>query len=532
MASSNTLTRRAFAHGGAAVAAATILPARSSMGQAPLKVRRSISDLIREQSPLIESYRRGVDAMMKRNITDKTSWWFQANIHDGPDDDYAKFPQFAPYWGQCPHRNYFFLSWHRLYLHFFERLVRKASGDPDFVLPYWSYDDPQQGSLPTAFLPDTDEFAAPGREAVPALARRNPLARATRLVHVDRRWIGLGDAARDCQTTLALDRFTATDKLDALQAFGGVRTAAPSDGAAAGGMEAAPHNLVHKTMGLEGDMGSPKTAARDPIFWLHHANVDRLWVKWTNPARGRIPPVDDTVWMTTKYRFVDEDGADREMTGAEVLDTQFQLGYRYDDDPPRAQRLDFTAPAVVLAPSGAPQAKALMRARAPDPVVLARGAAMRLSARESSVALASAGRPDRSQPSGKAALGPAPGRLRVVLRDVVAGEHTPPYDVFLALEGSSPLDAGTTAVRLGGLDLFGAEGGAPAHAHGGAGTGGGTIAFEAGAAVARLSRSRGYDVRRLRVSIVRRAYPSTVGGEYVPNDPDPPLIGAIELIQS
>jgi hypothetical protein len=31
---------------------------------------------------------------------------------------------------------------------------------------------------------------------------------------------------------------------------------------------------------------------------------------------------------------------------------------------------------------------------------------------------------------------------------------------------------------------------------------------------------------------VRRAYPSTVGGEYVPNDADPPRIGAIELIQT
>jgi tyrosinase-like protein len=42
-------------------------------------------------------------------------------------------------------------------------------------------------------------------------------------------------------------------------------------------------------MGIEGDLGSPATAARDPIFWLHHANIDRLWVRWTDPARGRIP---------------------------------------------------------------------------------------------------------------------------------------------------------------------------------------------------------------------------------------------------
>ena len=234
--------------------------------------------------------------------------------------------------------------------------------------------------------------------------------------------------------------------------------------------------------------------------------------------------------MTTRCRFVDEEGVDRELTGAEVLDTQFQLGYRYDDDPPRMQRLEFNAAVAVRAPAGAAPAKGFMRARAVEPVVLARSAALRLLARESNVALASISQAGRPPAAGKAALGPPPGRLRVVLKDVVAGEHTPPYDVFLALEGSSPLEAGSSAVRLGGLDLFGGEG--SGHAHGGAGTAGGTIAFDASAAVARLARARGFDMRRLRVSIVRRAYPSTAGGEYVPNDPDPPRIGAIELVQS
>src|SRR5882757_63726 len=147
---STALTRRALARAGASLAAAAVLPS-AAQAQTPLKVRRSINDLIRENSPVVESYRRAVDVMMKRDITDKTSWWFQANIHDAPDADYAMLPSLAPYWGQCPHKNYFFLSWHRMYLHFFERIVRKASGDPDFVLPYWAYDDPQQGSLPTAF---------------------------------------------------------------------------------------------------------------------------------------------------------------------------------------------------------------------------------------------------------------------------------------------------------------------------------------------------------------------------------------------
>jgi len=258
-----TLTRRRFAQGSAALAAAAIVPTMPAAGQGAvqgtLKVRRSVGDLIREQSPLIESYRRGVDVMMKRDVIDKTSWWFQANIHDLTDDELAKLKSFERYWRQCPHKNYFFLSWHRAYLYFFERIVRKAAGDPDFTLPYWAYDGAGQATLPLPFTPDDDEM---GKDPVrPALSRRNPLARANRLEHVDRRWIGLGNVATDLSAVMALDRFATDDKLDAQKAFGGVRSGGLLEAQVAGGFEAAPHNLVHKTIGLEGDLGAPETAA-------------------------------------------------------------------------------------------------------------------------------------------------------------------------------------------------------------------------------------------------------------------------------
>jgi Common central domain of tyrosinase len=40
-------------------------------------------------------------------------------------------------------------------------------------------------------------------------------------------------------------------------------------------LEAQPHNTVHVQVG-----GDPNTAAQDSIFWLHHANIDRLWKRW------------------------------------------------------------------------------------------------------------------------------------------------------------------------------------------------------------------------------------------------------------
>jgi tyrosinase len=39
-----------------------------------------------------------------------------------------------------------------------------------------------------------------------------------------------------------------------------------------------PHGQVHVNIG--GDMQSTLTSPNDPVFYLHHANVDRLWWKW------------------------------------------------------------------------------------------------------------------------------------------------------------------------------------------------------------------------------------------------------------
>src|SRR5262249_17949860 len=129
----------------------------------------------------------------------------------------------------------------------------------------------------------------------------------------------------------------------------------------------------------------------------------------------------------------------------------------------------------------------------------------------------------------KSASGPP--RLRVVLRDVVAGLRSPPYDVLLVLGDGSPLQPGANAVRIGGLDLFGGAGGGAhgQHSHPG---GGETLVFEASDAVAQLSRTRGFELRNVRVAIVRRGFAKATGGEFVPDDPDPPRIGAIELLQS
>jgi tyrosinase len=56
-------------------------------------------------------------------------------------------------------------------------------------------------------------------------------------------------------------------------------------------MEGNPHGSAHVSFG--GSISSIPTAAKDPLFFMLHANVDRLWAKWQaqfgrfNPTQGK-----------------------------------------------------------------------------------------------------------------------------------------------------------------------------------------------------------------------------------------------------
>jgi tyrosinase len=115
-----------------------------------------------------------------------------------------------------------------------------------------------------------------------------------------------------------------------------------------GDLEMQPHNVVHSDLG--GLMGDPNTAAQDPIFWLHHGNIDRLWNRWIQQGGGRADP-SDAAWLNTQFTFWDEAGHAVYLTGTEIVDTVGQLNYRYDDDPPPPMFIKFP---IILAENAAP----------------------------------------------------------------------------------------------------------------------------------------------------------------------------------
>ncbi len=93
-------------------------------------------------------------------------------------------------------------------------------------------------------------------------------------------------------------------------------------------LEFGPHNSVHGAIG--GNMGDTATAGNDPVFWLHHANVDRLWDAWLAQG-GRSNPVDPS-YLDQTYEFADESGATVPVRVGDAIGS-VQLGYRYDNTP-------------------------------------------------------------------------------------------------------------------------------------------------------------------------------------------------------
>src|SRR4029077_14665600 len=77
--------------------------------------------------PILTAYADAVSAMKAKPATDPTSWAYQAAIHG------TQVGHPLPGWNQCRHGSWWFVAWHRMFLYFFERIVRAqviANGGP------------------------------------------------------------------------------------------------------------------------------------------------------------------------------------------------------------------------------------------------------------------------------------------------------------------------------------------------------------------------------------------------------------------
>jgi Common central domain of tyrosinase/Kelch motif len=287
-----------------------------------------------EGQKMLAKYARAVDIMRTLPDDDMRSWtwWWYTHWIKGPPAflwDFARkkktqvVASLPPdkrevaeaVWNGCQahpydptdpehYQQWYFLPWHRLMLSEFEGVIREVLHDEDFTLPYWN--------------PVTGD---PGDLVVPAVFRQpgTTLYNATRWF-----WVNGGERLdvlwRDW---LSLDCLNEKFYIDSPTGSLGFNPR----------LDLNPHFLTHIALG--GDMADFATVGGDPIFYLHHCNLDRIWESWNR--LGNKNPTDPK-YLNRKFAYGSRTGGRVDLP-VSAGDRVAQLGYEYDayEKPPRAK---------------------------------------------------------------------------------------------------------------------------------------------------------------------------------------------------
>jgi tyrosinase len=340
------LSRRDFLAASAVAMSAATLSFGGAAAQTPAKYRRlNVTDP--GAAPMLESYKVAIRKMLDLPPEDPRNWYRNALVHTL----------------DCPHGNWWFVVWHRGYVGWFEQTCRELSGDPNFALPYWDWtQDPRVPDVmfddvltpnDSAFIKSLAEFKDQFEDVVNAYWNSFSPDQIDQLLVRGLRfpadlWFDIAyppgpmffDQPRargltrenpgfDAGTARAVSAQTLAAALaprDFLT-FGSPRTFFHSGLTGFGVLEGQPHNTVHNNVGgittvIEG--GQPVTtnvggfmqsnlSPVDPIFFLHHSNIDRLWDLWTRKQQAFGLPilpdgylVDPPVQGTDYFRWSNE----------------------------------------------------------------------------------------------------------------------------------------------------------------------------------------------------------------------------------
>ncbi len=171
------------------------------------------------------------------------------------------------------HSNPRFLPWHRIYLLRMEELLQMA--DPTVCIPYWKSSEEQAfPSWLLGFTPTVNLMNGP---------------------HTVTRNIGGATLPNAEAVTAAMANGTFNTFAPALEGI---------------------HNSGHVWVG--GSMGGILTAPTDPTFWMHHAEIDRIWAEWQTANPGQNPSLAGAAAIMDPWAENEE--ATRDITA---------LGYSY-----------------------------------------------------------------------------------------------------------------------------------------------------------------------------------------------------------
>jgi tyrosinase len=373
-------TRRHFLKTSLATAGVAALPRHLALAQPPAAKYRRYSVTSPEGQKALASYAKAIQIMLRLPPDHPQNWFRYAFVH----------------LMDCPHGNWWFYVWHRGFVGYFEQAIRNISGDATFAMPYWDWsklaqipDSMFNGALdPTnsAFAPFTKDIGTFTSYIQPALMRYWKGLSGAQIGQLNKRgytsfsamWndvTGNGDPKNEAFARTPIARYltrsdpklseTVTYNVSPFMVYAGLlptdfydpindisfnSSKAPSHNSAPTGkaifstLEGFPHNSTHNYIGGYGPI--PKgpwgnmtnnLSPVDPIFFLHHSNMDRLWDVWTRKQQALklpyLPGKDDfPVYAKEPFLFY-VDGNGKQVGTSYAGDYISMSRFQYDYEP-------------------------------------------------------------------------------------------------------------------------------------------------------------------------------------------------------
>ncbi|KAF8249103.1 Di-copper centre-containing protein [Wilcoxina mikolae CBS 423.85] len=327
-----------------------------------------------------------LEAMQNMDESQNLSYYQFSGIHGAPYIAWEYPPEQNRPYGYCTHDSVLFVTWHRPYLLLLEQLLVKHAMEiaemfPGYDkekykkaaekvrLPYWDWaSDANQGRIPDVVAAQQIAVTKPSGSVL----IKNPLYSYTFTNSEYRKQyfrnitqqnftttvrrpsnitlLSQNDMISDTLVTTFPARKLSTFQLFSISTFSRFSAARypgkslPIDFASIEMI----HNNIHGAVGGgQGHMGNVAVAAFDPIFWLHHAQVDRLATiyqaifpdsivsplarsqpNYAFPERGGIEDVD-----TKLYPFRHSSGQEWTSRNVSAATSIHKYGYSYPEIP-------------------------------------------------------------------------------------------------------------------------------------------------------------------------------------------------------
>lgn len=165
------------------------------------------------------------------------------------------------------HTNARLLPWHRVFLHLFEEALHNYH--PDVCVPYWDWTRAEEQHFPDWLVP-----------VLPTVHTPTQTINVIRAPGPDGQLAAIASGVPSAMAKTTYGDFTG-----------------PINGI---------HGSVHIWVG--GTMSAYQSPA-DPVFWLHHANLDRLWWVWYNSPQGnhQNPPLAGADAVMDPWTYTEPD---------------------------------------------------------------------------------------------------------------------------------------------------------------------------------------------------------------------------------